>query len=73
MVVSEATDHLGIIAYAKTGRLRGEDCAQVHTYMALAPLASALEGGHRPASGELVFNSGERVQIPAAETGPAFP
>ena len=75
VVVSEATDQLGIIAYAKTGRLRGKDCARVHTYMAMVPLASALGGGggHRPASGELVFNSGERVQIPAAETGPAFP
>ena len=66
VVVSEATDQLGIIAYAKTGRLRGKDCARVHTYMAMVPLASALGGGgatgQPPASWSLTVESGFRFR-----------
>jgi len=72
VVVSETVDQPAIIADAKTGRPRGKDRAQVLTYMALAPHAAALEGVQRPPCGELVYASGERVEIPAAEAGAAF-
>jgi len=72
VVVSETPDQPGIIADAKTGRPRGKDRAQVLIYMALAPHASALDGVRRPPTGELVYASDGRVEIPAAEAGPAF-
>lgn len=72
VVVSETAEHPGIISDAKTGRPRGKDRAQVLTYMALAPYASALEGISQPPCGELVYESGERVEIPAQEAGAAF-
>ncbi|QNG26433.1 PD-(D/E)XK nuclease family protein [Synechococcus sp. HK01-R] len=72
VVVSETNSMPGIISDAKTGRPRGKDRAQVLTYMALAPYATALEGVQHPPCGELVYANGDRVEIPALEAGVAF-